>query len=276
MKNLLKDKKIKLLKEYFEKAPEVLMAFVFGSYAKGMAGEESDFDVAVYLKDKERGNKIWLEVSDIVQDREVDLVPLQEAPATLVSYIFKTGLPLVIKDKKLYWNLYLKKSSEAEDFVRFAEDFWRIYERARSLIPEERGRLLERRQFLDSELQEIDEMKKLSFEEYSQDKMKRRNIDRWVELICNATIDIAKLVLASEKRRMPRSYEQVLLAFGAFLGFSKEEAEKLAEFAELRNILAHEYLEVLYDRIQNFLKDAPEFYKKILTFLENYLETSGS
>lgn len=62
--------------------------------------------------------------------------------------------------------------------------------------------------------------------------MKRRIIERWVEGICSATLDIAKLILASEKTRMPKTYEQTLYYFAELVGFS--------EFANLRNILALE------------------------------------
>jgi len=39
------------LKECFERNPKVTLAFIFGSYVSGYAHKESDFDVAVYLKE---------------------------------------------------------------------------------------------------------------------------------------------------------------------------------------------------------------------------------
>ena len=50
------------------------------------------------------------------------MILLNDAPATLISNVFKTGIPLVIKDRRLYWDLYLTKSLEAKDFSHFAED----------------------------------------------------------------------------------------------------------------------------------------------------------
>ena len=47
MNNLVE--KIEQLKDFFSKKPEVMMAFVFGSYAKGINIQESDFDVAIYF-----------------------------------------------------------------------------------------------------------------------------------------------------------------------------------------------------------------------------------
>jgi len=47
-------------------------------------------------------------------------------------------IPLVIKDKKLYWELYLRVSSDTEDFLNFMEDFEKIKQKARSLSKEEK------------------------------------------------------------------------------------------------------------------------------------------
>lgn len=265
-----KNKKIKLLKDYFQKKPEVIMAFVFGSQAKGLAGEESDFDVAIWLADKDKESQIWSEIAQIIK-REVDLILLDEAPATLVSSILRTGIPLTIKDNSLFWDIYLQASREAEDFLEFCRDFWGIYQRSKSLVPGDEARFLERIQFLHSELQELDQFQKLSFQDYQEDKAKRRNIEKWVENICNATLDIAKIVLASEKKRMPKTYRETLYNFGGLVGATEKEAKKFSKFADLRNILAHEYLDIIYQKIQGFLKQAPPIYKKIFSFLEaNY------
>jgi uncharacterized protein YutE (UPF0331/DUF86 family) len=53
---------------------------------------------------------------------------------------------------------------------------------------------------------------------------------------------------------------------------TEEETEDFSELADLRNILVHEYLEVLYEKIQNFIKKFPSFYQKISVFLEDYLK----
>ena len=262
---------IDLLKRYFERRGDVALAFLFGSSARGFDGRDSDVDIAIYLTEKEQEDRIWGEVSRIVE-REIDLILLNDAPATLISNVFKTGIPLVIKDRRLYWDLYLTKTLEAEDFSQFAEDYWRIYSRSTSLIPEDKTRLLERVQFLETEYQEIGEFKKMTFAQYQKDKVKRRNIERWAENIINATIDIAKIILASEKKEMPKTYEEALLKFGFFIRLEEKEAEELSTFARLRNILAHEYLEVTYGGIKKFIDVSPAIYRKIFDFLSQYLK----
>jgi len=266
-------KKIESLKKYFEKEPAVILAFLFGSYAKGLEMEESDFDVAVYLKEPsiKKEDEVWSKVSQVINEN-VDLVCLNNAPAMLVSDVFKTGIPLKIGDKKLYWELYLKTSSEAEDFLEFIEDFWRIKQRAKSLSREEKERLRVRFDFLNDEVKKIDKFKELSWQDYLNNWDKRKIVERWVETIINAAIDIAKIVLASEQKEMPRDYKEALFKFALLVGFDAKSSEEFSRLANLRNILAHEYLDILYERIQNFIKEFPGLYKKTFIFLEKYLK----
>jgi uncharacterized protein YutE (UPF0331/DUF86 family)/predicted nucleotidyltransferase len=267
MKMVSKRKKILLLKEYFKKEPSVILAFLFGSFASGREMKESDVDIAIYLKEKQKRARIYRELCHILE-REVDLIDLEEAPASLVSNIFKTGIPLTIKDERLYWELYLRMSNEAEDFLEFVEDFWKIKQSAKSLSKEAKERLMIRIDFLKDEWEKVDMFKDLTFEEYSENWGKRKIIERWTECIINALIDIAKIVLASENKALPRSYGDALFDFGILIGLNKEEAEEFSELADLRNILAHEYLEVLYEKIQNFIKKFPPFYQKISVSLK--------
>ena len=275
------EEKIRLLKDCFARRTDVLMAFVFGSYAHKQETRESDVDIAVYFRPEGKGtdgqvcvnsekeDQIRPEIIDIVE-KDLDLICMNNAPASLVSNIIKTGIPLDIKDNNLYWDTYLRASMEAEDFSEFAEDYFEIYRRARSLVPEQKTRFLERLQFLDTELEEIEKFKRLTFKEYREDKTQRRNIERWAENIINAIIDTAKIILASEKKTMPKTYEAALRDLGIFAGLTEEDSRKFSKLANLRNILAHEYLDILYERIQSFILEFPPLYKKIVESLEKY------
>ncbi len=264
-------KEIGMLKQWLEQEQFVLLAFLFGSAAKGRETAESDIDIAVYLKDKKKEDLVWNKAKKIF-GREIDLVLLNDAPASLISNVFKTGVPLTIKDRRLFSALYLENSMEAEDFAGFASDYWMIAQRSASLSPEDRVRVLERLTFLRNEMQEHQEMAKVSIEEYEKNKLKRRNLERWAENIINAMIDIAKIILASEEKEMPKSYGASLEEFGILAGMSKPEAEKLSALSRLRNLLAHEYLEILHGKLQEFVKDIPPLYAKIMLFMKNYHE----
>jgi uncharacterized protein YutE (UPF0331/DUF86 family)/predicted nucleotidyltransferase len=268
--------KLKLLQGYFKKESEVSMAFLFGSQAKGLAGDSSDWDVGVYFTPREYlelekediypgESKIWADLVDILQT-DVDFLVLNRARPSLVFSILNSGFPLFVKDRRLYLSLLSKVSYEAVDFWNFVYDFWKIRERAKSLSPEDRAILIEHLVFLEEEFKDLEEFKKLTWSEYQKDRFKRRNVERWVENLVMASLDIAKITLAADKKEIPQTYKDVLKIFGLHY-FSPSFAERLSQFAELRNIVTHEYLDIKWSKISKFIKEAenlyPEFIERI-------------
>jgi uncharacterized protein YutE (UPF0331/DUF86 family) len=73
-------------------------------------------------------------------------------------------------------------------------------------------------------------------------------------------------VLASEKREIPKTHAQALLSFGLLIGLDQKQATLLSSFARLRNILAHQYLDITYQRLKTFIKDSPSVYDVVLGF----------
>ncbi|MBU3965173.1 DUF86 domain-containing protein [Patescibacteria group bacterium] len=268
-------KKIELLEKYFSERSDVLMAFVFGSYAKGQIMSESDLDIAVYFKPRGKSiewgestiypneMEIWSDIEKIT-GIETDLVVLNRANPNIVFNVLKTGLPLSIKDPTIFLEFYLTISREAEDFRAFVKDYWLIYQRSRSLSEEDKVRLIKRLQFLDMEIQEFPNYQNLNLKTYQEDKIQRRNIERWIETLTIAAIDAAKIVLSSQKRKMPDSYGEALQSFALMADFTEKEAEEFGEFAKLRNILAHEYLDVRWKRIDDFIKRSEPYFRKLI------------
>ncbi len=137
----IRNKTVTELKRYFENREDIIMAFLFGSLAKGKAGVESDVDIAVYFKPQtnvlewetntyyDSENSIWLEIERIVQ-REVDLLVLNRAAATVADGALR-GIPIIIKDHSLYMDFLLRITSEATDFREWIEEYWSFKERRR-------------------------------------------------------------------------------------------------------------------------------------------------
>ena len=55
-------------------------------------------------------------------------------------------------------------------------------------------------------------------------------------------------------------------------GFDKEETKKLAEWVKLRNIVAHEYLDIRWASIKKFVQESEPSYKKFFTEAKKYLK----
>lgn len=254
--------KIAKLKEYFAQEQEIVLAFLFGSRGKGSKRAFSDWDIAVYFrpyqyaeletkKEYPQEHVVWREVENILQS-EADLLVLNRAAASLVFSVLDSGVALSIKDRKLYLKLLLRTHYEAVDYWNFSQEFYQIFERARSICEEDKAVLRQHLVFLEIEFGDLEKFKNLNFKEYKEDRDKRRNIERWVENLVMSAIDIAKIVLASEKSRIPQTYRETLLCLS--LKFMEEaQAQEFSQFAEMRNIIAHEYLDIKWERIKGFL-----------------------
>ncbi len=276
------EEKLPLLKAYFTKQPEIVMAFIFGSVVKGQETQESDVDIAVYFKpsgpelewedEKEypEEDRIWDEVEKIIGHR-TDLVVLNRAPATLAYSVFHQGKPIVIKDETLYQRLFLLISSAAEDFRDFAADFSRIKARSASLNEIDKNRLIRLIDFLESELVDYSKFSNLDQRTYESDTDKRRNLERWAENMVNSSIDLAKIILASEKKTIPQTYREILQALSMIDNFPVAVAEELAQFAKLRNILAHEYLDLRFQKLKKFIAGSETLYKQLVAFTRVFI-----
>lgn len=100
IKNLLN-----ALKDQLSKEPDVMLAYIFGSYSSGNVTPLSDFDIAVLLDKKlskklllERERQLFSAISKILHTDEVDLIILDTAPIGLQFSIVKTGKLIFCRD----------------------------------------------------------------------------------------------------------------------------------------------------------------------------------
>ncbi|MBI2472128.1 MAG: DUF86 domain-containing protein [Planctomycetes bacterium] len=84
----------------------------------------------------------------------------------------------------------------------------------------------------------------------------------------NCSIDIAKVILAVEGRRIPTSYKVVLKELGTTQHFDESFGDDISQWAVLRNILAHEYLDIRWNTIKKFIQDAEPIYKVFINKVE--------
>lgn len=118
---------VAVLKGFFAPKEEVLMAFLFGSAARGQLRNDSDVDIAVYLAEGYTGaavNALWDKLEELLK-RDVDLLLLNKDNPTLAWSALR-GLPLLIRDHAFYLEYMLQVSREAEDFQDFIIDLWKM------------------------------------------------------------------------------------------------------------------------------------------------------
>jgi predicted nucleotidyltransferase len=87
---------------YLQSMPDILFAYLFGSFGRGKHFPLSDVDIAVYLKEPsdapEKKMEILGELIDILQTDEIDLVILNSAPLPLRMRILESKKVVVDRE----------------------------------------------------------------------------------------------------------------------------------------------------------------------------------
>lgn len=117
-----------------------------------------------------------------------------------------------------------------------------------------KGRITESLQFIAGELKEFQQdYSSKAWEDYRNDKKLQKLVDRTVENILTALIEVCGTILTQENIAV-ENYAQVLGETAKKLGFSKDEQDTLAKLAIQRNRLAHRYLNFRWQVIEMFKK----------------------
>lgn len=283
MKLIRRRQPVKTLTDILLQYGEIAFAYLFGSYVKGTVGEDSDLDVAIYftprskpfdLEDEyyfESEDDIWSAVEKKT-GLETDLIVLNRSPATVCAAVLLEGKSLFIRDRYVHWDFFLRATTLAEEFRSFEREFVEIKNRSLSLSEIDKNRLIRIKDFLTGELEDCKKINTVTKQEYFQDSIKRRNIERLIENLVNCSIDIAKIILSSEKKQVPQTYRETVENLGLIEEFDTDILKRLSAHVKLRNILAHEYLDIKYKRVKDFLTTAIEDYTYMINVATGYIE----
>ena len=114
---------IKKIKEILDTLREVEFAYLFGSYATSKADENSDIDIAIFIKTDYDIFDTKLKVHhklEIAMDKEVDVISLNTIKNfDLLNDIFDDGVVLKDSEDDFRVMFELKKQHEILDYKEF-------------------------------------------------------------------------------------------------------------------------------------------------------------
>lgn len=279
-----KELKISILKQYFNKRDDIVFAFLFGSRIEGKARDESDWDMAVYFKpqsdelefentdlDYPQESQIWGDLTEILGTDRVDLTILNTAPASIADSALQ-GIPLTIKDRWLWLKFMLVITNLAENYRIWAHDYHQIVQRSRSLSPQDRERLERLIDFTEQQSELYPVYRQFLWDDYNENLRKRNEIERWLENIVNAIIDMAKVIVGSKKYLVPPTYRETVRNALRILEAPEEFETRFEKWVALRNNLAHEYLDIKWKRLEEFAKTSESYVTDFVSAVKTFLE----
>lgn len=109
--------------------------------------------------------------------------------------------------------------------------------------------------------------KKYSRKEIEDDIDRKGAIERYLYLAIQSTIDLAEAIIAYKDFRKPTTMTEAFYILSEEKLISDNLTKKLIKMVGFRNIVAHDYekidYDIVYDVLQNKLKDVEKFLKEI-------------
>ena len=137
----------------------------------------------------------------------------------------------------------------------------------------DRSKLISSLDYLEKELPFLSGYEReIDWKVYQTQRSKRLEIERWVESLINATLDISKVLLTAGSEEVPETSREILFKVGSLVFDKEVKAEAFSELAKIRNTLAHRYLDVKWEDIKRFLQLVPELYPLFLDFVKKETE----
>ncbi len=147
-----------------------------------------------------------------------------------------------------------------------------LFMRKENLHPTDESKLIPHVHFLERELSFHSHYEKeIDWKVYQSQRSKRLEIERWVESLINATLDISKMFLIIKGEDVPETSREVLFRMAGHIYEKEKEAETFSELAKIRNTLAHRYLDLKWNDIKRFLEIAPLLYPSFLNFIKKQI-----
>ncbi len=135
-----------------------------------------------------------------------------------------------------------------------------------------KGRIMESLAYITQEMNEFEaEYMSKTWQEYAADTKLQKLIDRTIENILTAVIEVCGVIL-TERNISAESYSDVMQKIGDYLKFDRTEAEILSKFAIQRNRLAHRYLNFRWQVVKFYMQNR-EILKKLVSSIYEYEKT---
>lgn len=121
----------------------------------------------------------------------------------------------------------------------------------------------------------LDEMARLDTSELLGDPGRLAQVERWMHLVVEASLDLGQHVIASKGWRAPATNREVFQILRENGVISAELSQQMEGWAGLRNVLVHLYLAIDHQQLLRILHEELDQPRSFAVALSALLETEG-
>lgn len=259
MEELASDE-IKRIKELLLREHRVLLAYLFGSRARGSQRLHSDWDIAVLLSGDDLALEAHLQskIAKVlnVPEEKVDLVNLKNIPLSMKFKILREGIKLV--DRGGFENKIINEVNTWYPEIQLLRELSiKEFLNGNGI---DKQVVLSRLEAARGETKYLkDEILKRSIEEILSSGTLRRAMERSVQVLIEALLDVCRHLVSAMGLGPAETYVEFIEKLVEAQYFPYDFGERLKGFVRLRNIIVHRYLHidyrVLYRKIRELVEE---------------------
>jgi uncharacterized protein YutE (UPF0331/DUF86 family) len=125
---------------------------------------------------------------------------------------------------------------------------------------------------LETYIKQIREYSAITVKEYFKDWKLQRIVERTLQMMIELCVDIANLIIADEKFRVPTSYSDTFKVLEEEGLISDEQCNTMKKMAQFRNIIVHHYDKIdetiIVNILRQNLKDFFEYRDSVLKIIK--------
>lgn len=127
---------------------------------------------------------------------------------------------------------------------------------------------------IEQRLMRLDDLAHATWPTYERDVALQDRVERNFEIVIQACLDLGLHLLADVAQPTPETNREVFPAMAQEGWIDQALAERLADMAGFRNVLAHGYADLDHSRVHASLSDLPEI-RAYLKQLYTHLQATG-
>jgi len=278
------DSLVERLTEYFRTCPyPVVVAYLFGSAARGQMTPLSDVDVGVLVDeaDADKRLKIRLDLTgDLdVAGPEVDVALLDQVSSGIAYDIIRGRLLYAADDSRRVSVETRVMKTYLDDLDLYRVQHHLLHARIRAgkfgkRSPEmiDARVIDERLKYIDDMLQLLDRVKPLTLDQFKADLTVAHAALYRLQTVFEAMVDVGNHIISAAGMRRAHSREEIMIVLGKEGVLSQRLAEHLRNAMKMRNLIVHGYMEVdlgaVYQVVQTDLNAIREFTTQVSQYID--------
>jgi uncharacterized protein YutE (UPF0331/DUF86 family)/predicted nucleotidyltransferase len=237
---------VEKIRRVLEEYPEVMAAYLYGSYSTGKQTPLSDVDLAVYTRDRRSLLDITAEISHElgIPEEKVSVVELSLLDPVLILRIVRHGVEVL--NRGLEISLILPDASELVEVYELEEATSETWLERDPLDPRIIREIIAR---MREDMQDLKELQAFQYEDVVGDKHLRKSFERTVHTLIESMLDLLRHIVAGLNLGTPSYYRDYVDYVEKAGIISRDTAGQVRELIPIRHVLVHRYRDARFEEL---------------------------